>query len=212
VISQRPLSIIPKSAEYLLASHCKVRPVEKDGSIILRATTGGVDRVFWDEHTANLPITRKVRVYWHIEEPSLVTVTDLKGRNPITLKERVLKSSTETPENLAEISRVQGLILNNRRMIASDMPADTLNIIERARGEFSEEQHALGEQMMEQVEAAKEKEAIETRRIMKIQRMAQERGVEPARVRHLETFEEGVALEDDAERQIAEMKRKGILK
>jgi hypothetical protein len=212
VVSQRPLSVIPKSAEYLLASHCKVRPVEKDGSIILRATPGGVDRVFWDERTANLPLTQKVRVYWHIEEPSLVTVTDLKGRNPITLEERVLKSSTETPEKLAEIARVQGLILNNRRMIASDMPAETLNTIERASGEFTEEQHALGEEIREQVAEMKEEQSIERQRITKVSRLARSRGVDPATIRNVEMFEDGAALEEESLRRIEEKKRMGTLK
>lgn len=212
VVAHRPLSVIPKSAEYLLASHCKVRPVEKDGSIILRATTGGDDQIFWDEHTANLPVTQKVRVYWHIEEPSLVTVTDLKGRNPITLKARVLKSSTETPEHPAEMARVQGIILNNRRMIPSDMPAETINTIERQRGEFTEEQHALGEQIVEQVAEMREEQSAERRRFTKIAKKAQKRGRTLQSIPYPEMFSEGCDMEEEYSRRIEERKRKGELK
>jgi hypothetical protein len=211
VTSKRPLSIIPKSAEYLLASHCKIRPVERDGSIILRTTRGGEDRVFWDENTANLPVTKKVRVYWHIEEPSLVTVTDLKGRNPITLRERVIRSSTEAPETLAEIASVQGLIISNRRMIASDMPAETLNIVERASGEFSEEQHDLGERIVQQVEEKKAEVQLERRAIARIRRKAEARGFDPRNIPHPEMFADGAALEEEAMRRIEEKKRKGAL-
>jgi hypothetical protein len=99
--AHRPLRKLPDDARFLLASHRVRAKVKSNG---LTIDIRGHRRSFYNEALGKYS-GRHVFAWFNLEQPDLLTVTDLDGKNPFSVKRHVLPAFDATDEQLAAVNR-----------------------------------------------------------------------------------------------------------
>jgi hypothetical protein len=104
-LDAKPLRKLPDDCRYLLATHRKTVTVRQEGIVL---TIGQNKMLFCNEQTGPL-IGRKVFVYYNLECPDLLTVSDLNRQNYFTVKAISLPALSATKEQFSDVhSRIAG--------------------------------------------------------------------------------------------------------
>lgn len=206
--SKFPRKKLPAELRFILSTNRSEVTPRDDG---LTVTINGMKLTFCGEDIARLPRTRKVLAWWHIEYPKMITVTDLKGQNPFVAFLPEAPGSSATPEQFKRAQSYINSHLEASRTVYEMSKPKLVSTITRT-GAQSEELRNLGEEMTAQIAEAKAQESADKRARNRIDKQARSRGIDPATIRNTRSFEDGLALEEEARREIEEMKSKGALK
>jgi hypothetical protein len=201
-IETHPLRKLPAEAAFLLATDMTVVRRRRDGSI--QISIGGKKRVFWSKETDLLALKRDYLAFWHLEEPHLITVTDMNLKNPVLVKQRVLPADGATPEQFEEINRERKAIRESRRARFSNMRAPIINTISRD-SDVSDQVRDAGAIINAQLAEEKAGEQVAARAQRRVERKIRSLGIEPLPTR-IEGAEDALSLMEEAQREIAAMK------
>ena len=98
-LERRPLRQLPPECRYMVATHKEPVTVRQEG-IVLK-NIGRAPMLYANEETGKL-IGRKVLAYYNIDNPDLLTVSDLNRQNYFTVKRILLPSISATKEQFAQ--------------------------------------------------------------------------------------------------------------
>jgi len=204
-VSRFPLEKLPDEAQFLYASHKRVMKPRRDGSFLLEY--GGTRRMFFNGQTGELSRTDDVIVWWHIEQPNLITITDRKGLNPFVVKEVVMKSSTATEQEFEEVRKLQKQCMEPGRVRFSNMQRNLINTITRDNSitETARELGRFNRQAIEEVEA---EEKTKENQLKRIRKDAAEMGVgvNTSRLTNPDRVEEGLRREREIRERLENKK------
>jgi hypothetical protein len=197
-VSRFPLEKLPDETQFLYASHKKIARPRRDGSFLMEYN--GNKRMFFNKETGELSRTEDVIVWWHIEQPNLITVTDIKGRNPFIVKEVVMDSSSATPEDFQRVKQLQKQCMEPGRVRFSNMQ-NLINTITRDNSQ-SEATKELGRFNKEAIAEARAEETVAKATRQKNSRRARKLGVNLSDARNEDMAAAGLELLAEAEREM----------
>jgi len=163
-LDKMPLRKLPDDARHLLATHCKKVKVRQQGIIL----TIGKDRMlFANEQTGPL-IGRDVLVYYSVETPKLLTVSDLDRQNYFTVKAISLPAMTATNDQSHPVHAQIAGHQKAARAIYGAIPHKIIATITRDDS-VSEADAALGRFHNAETEQFQRDSAATTRKLRKLQ-------------------------------------------
>lgn len=127
-IANHPLRKLPDDARFLLSSHKRVVMPGRNGITI---KTSKHSLLFYNEQTGKLPLNQPVLVWWHIEHPHLITVTDMKRQNPFVVRAHVLPATTATKEQFNAARADQAGHLKEAKALYGNIAHNLISTISR---------------------------------------------------------------------------------
>jgi hypothetical protein len=196
---QKPPRKLPDNSRYMLSTHCKRVTVRQPGILL---TIGGEKMLYCNADTGRF-IGREVLVYYHIDFPDLLTVSDLNRQNYFTVKGISLPAMSATK---AQFNEVHSAIAGHRKaakVIYGNIRHPFITTITRDN-EQDPAAAELGEFHNRQIEQHETEQAAATRKLRKIQRTAAAAGIAvPQDIRNLEHVQQGLDLQKEVLERIA---------
>jgi hypothetical protein len=171
-IKQKPLRKLGDEARFLLSTYERVSTVGPQG---IKYSIGGVPFVFWCKELEPYQ-NRQIVTRFNFEEPEILTC-QAPDRPPFTVKAKILKSTTATREELAEIARQRASWMRPGKMIMDNMQHPFRASIARDT-DHSVETRDLGRFHNEQVEAYREEKSESTRKEGRARRLVEDAGID----------------------------------
>jgi len=165
-----PLPRLTDDTRYLLATHCVEAKISGKGIVV---TIRGHRRCYANAHTGEW-LARgvdRVLAFYNVEQPELLTVSDLKQQQFFTVKALSLPAMSATREQLAEVAAAKRAHLAPARAIFGDIQHQVLSTIIRDDA-HDEPTRELGRFVNDEVEKHKTEQNAEDRKRRKIQREA----------------------------------------
>ncbi|HEX4119974.1 MAG TPA: hypothetical protein VH619_05040 [Verrucomicrobiae bacterium] len=193
---RQPLKKLPDDARYILATH-RVRVKVRQEGIILKIR--GKRLAFYNEQTGAL-IGRDVFAFYNLEQPDLLTVSNLDRTGFFTVKNHTLPAMSATKEQFAAVNKdraghmklAKEIHGNIRHPQAAIVPPDT-DII------TAPDIAALGEFHNAEMQRFQQEQSATTAKLRKIHRAASESGlVLTGPVRNPDQVLAGIDLEREA--------------
>ncbi|HEX3988393.1 MAG TPA: hypothetical protein VHZ30_03110 [Verrucomicrobiae bacterium] len=154
---RQPLKKLPDDARYVLATH-RVRVKVRQEGIIL--TMRGKRLAFYNEHTGSM-IGRDVFAYYNIEQPDLLTVSDLNRENFFTVKNHTLPAMSATREQFAAVNKDRAGHMRRAKEIYGNIQHTERKFIVRDNS-VDEESKSLGRFHNDQVQRFQQDQAAAT--------------------------------------------------
>ena len=201
--SAKALKKLPEDARYLLASHRRAVAPTKKG---IPVTVQGRTLYFYNERTGNLRRDQKVMVYWHLEYPHLITVTDMNGQNAFSVKAPLLPAMDATKEQFAKVRAAKQGHMQAARALYGRIGKQAAFTITRDQ-QHSDEERALGRAINADIEEDKKEERSKNRKLNRIREALP--GVDIHNIRNADRVQEGIRREKEALAKI-HAKEKGV--
>jgi hypothetical protein len=171
-LDKKPLRKLPDEARYLLATHCKKVRVRQEGILL---TIGKNRMLFANDQTGPL-IGRDVLIFYSVETPELLTVSDLNRQNYFTVKALSLPAMSANKDEFAAVHAQIAGHTQAARAIYGAIPHQRIATITRDDS-VTDAAAALGRFHNAETEQF-QREATATRRTLgKIQRRAAADGI-----------------------------------
>lgn len=195
-VGRHPLRKLPRDMEYLLSSHDHVVTVRPHGIVI---PLGRYEQaIYYSEDTGRF-IGKKVKAYYHINCPEILTFMDPKKPEQRFTVERVLqRSMTATPEDFAKTQKqISGHAAASKGIIAN-LSHPLSNTIIRDN-DYPKEAKDFGAYVNAETERANEQTSARSRQVRKIQNDALAMGGASvnAQIRNPERVQEGIDWENE---------------
>ncbi|HEY3856366.1 MAG TPA: hypothetical protein VGO67_18430 [Verrucomicrobiae bacterium] len=170
----------------------RVRVKVREEGIVLRIR--GKRLAFFNEHTGPL-IGREVFAFYNMEQPQLLTVSDLNRQNFFTVKSHILPAMSATKEQFAAVNADRAGHMRHAKEIYGSIEHPNRLFIQRD-DDISQEVKELGRFHNSETEQFKQEQAATNRTIGKIQQASAATGIPvPRNLRHPERVLEGVQEE-----------------
>ena len=173
--SRRRLEKLPDEMSYAIATHKLPMTLGPSG---LNMTICGVRRTWADDRLGEWYGARNIRDvigYWHIENPELLTITDVKGKNHLTLRtlsaSRMHATKAETAQN--EAAKKGFIAQATARYSIQPSVANTI----KSSDDFTDEQKAIGRHMKGALLIEKQRVAEEAATPRRSNRLAEAYGL-----------------------------------
>jgi hypothetical protein len=190
----QPLRRLPENARFLLSSHRIRTTVKPDG---IGITIRGQRRFYYNEALGPWR-GRTVFAWYNIEEPDLLTVSDLEMKEVITVRHFELPAFDASNEQLAEAHRVRRGFMKSARNEFDNIQHPVRKAIQRD-DVLDEDAMALGNHIRRQTGQFQEDKAAHSRLENKAIRAAEEAGLPvPLKITRPADFLEGVEMETAA--------------
>ncbi len=150
-ITRRPLRELPDEMAYAIATH---KLPMKLGAGGLSLSLGGVRRVWANEELGEWYGSRNIRDvigYWHLENPQLLTITDMKGKNRLTLRALTSSRMNATRDQNADIAKSQRGYIAAATTKHSGITQEVISTLTQDN-DYTEGQKAIGRHINEAVE------------------------------------------------------------
>jgi hypothetical protein len=204
-IASHPLRKLPDDARFLLSSHKRVVMPGRNGITI---KTAKHSLLFYNEQTGKLPLNQPVLVWWHIEHPHLITVTDMKRQNPFLVRAHVLPATTATKEQFNAARADQAAHLKEAKALYGNIAHNLISTISRDtdHGPTTKQLGRFNRAAIEEIEA---EESARNRTISTIRSEAAKTGarVDLSAIRNEQRVLEGMRLEAEAREEIERLKQ-----
>lgn len=197
--AHKPLRRLPDDARFLLSTH-RVRATVKPNGIGIEIR--GKRRFFYSRELGQFT-GRPVFAWFNIEQPDLLTVSDLEMKTFLTVKRTELPAFDATKEQLAQAhrersgfmrhakDRVDAIQHPNRKCIVRDDVIDA-------------DAQALGSHIRRETEQFEEEKSEHDRLLRRLDNAAAESGIAlGANIRHPERALRGIALLNESAAEIA---------
>ena len=203
-VENAPLRKLPDDARFLLSSHKKITTPRANGAIEFDYQR---KRVFANKQIGGLHRRKEVIVWWHIDRPEFITVTDLKMQNPIVLRELKAPANGASREELGEYLRSQKAAMEAGKVIHSNLPQNVISTITRDN-DHSSQVKELGRLSRNAIDAEMENAEAENNKLRRIQRKAAAAGqpVNLDAIRNPDRVAEGLEIQEAARARIAAKK------
>ncbi len=199
-IERHPLRKLPDDARYILATHKRLVTVRECGIVLKVPGLGAV--CFANEHTGRL-VGQKVLAFVNIDEPLLLTVSDMNREKYFSVKGLVAPAMSATEDDFEAANHGIAGHNNEVKGLYGRLEHGFINTVVRD-GRYSPETKALGAFNSQEVAKAQEERQSDNRTLSKINARAAAAGVRinphiknPARVL------QGLELEKQAREKIA---------
>ncbi len=195
----QPLRRLPDDARFLLSTH-RVRAKVKSNGIGIEIR--GQRRFYYSQELG--PFTgREVFAWFNIEEPDLLTISDLEMKTFLTVKRQVLPAFDATKEQLAEAHRERRGFMKpaQDRVDAIKHPIRRLVVRDNV---IDAETQSLGAHIRRQTEQFETEKSEHERQLRMLDTVAEQSGVSlPALIRHPERARRGIELLNESAAEIA---------
>ncbi|HEV7927142.1 MAG TPA: hypothetical protein VGR14_17440 [Verrucomicrobiae bacterium] len=190
-LSRRPLRKLPDNARHILSTDCRRIRVRQEGIVL---NIGKNRMLYCNEQTGRM-IGRDVLAYPDVEREGLLTVTDLNGQNPFTVKSTSLPAMSATKEQFHAVKSQIAAHTRHAREIYGDVKhARTFTITHDV--DPGSDIARFGEFHNAETARFKTEQAAETRTLRKIQLASPGRPI-PADIRNPSRVLAGIEMEND---------------
>jgi hypothetical protein len=201
----RPLRKLDDASRFLLASH-RVRATVKANGLAI--TLRGQRRFYYNQELGAWR-GRQVFAWYNVEQPDLLTVTDLDMKNPISVRRQELSAFDASPDQLAEASRQRRGFMKSARLEVDRIKRPVRNAIQRDHVLDSDAQ-ALGSHIHRASAQFDSEQKEHSRLEARARRDAEELGINlPERLRRPEEKITGAQLWRECGEEIAREEMEG---
>ena len=181
---------LPDEGRYILATHQIQTTIRQDGIWI---TIRGRKRNYFNGNTGER-IGQKILAFYNVEQPDLLTCSDLDKRNFFTAMHRELPAFDATPEQFAAVNADRKAHMRYVRTEYDNIPHAERSSIVR-EDSVAPIDRELGEQHNAAVAEYREAQSATTRKLRKISRDATALGLSiPRNVRNPDRVQKGTDL------------------
>lgn len=207
-LSRRPLRKLSDNSRYLLSTHRKPVKVRQEGIVL---TIGGQRMLYCNEQTSNL-IGREVLAYCNVENPELLTVSDMARKEFFTVKQIVLPAMSATKEQFAAVNAQINGHRKAAKVIYGSIKHRHVSTITRDN-EHDEETQQLGQFHRTQTEQFEAQDKNQKRHLRKLQVESAKAGISLSSraLRNPEAARDAIAGREEAKARILARERQSAV-